>query len=37
MDKLINMDLISNPLNWVIVLLLCSFALAFLAIVSPQT
>lgn len=35
--KLINMELIGNPYNWVVVFVMCVFALIFLALVFPQS
>ena len=36
MDKLINFDLIKQPYNWIVVFLMCAFALILLALVAPQ-
>jgi hypothetical protein len=37
MPELINWDLIRNPLNWIIVVIMCLFALTALSILYPQT
>jgi hypothetical protein len=35
MDKVLNLDLMANPWNWLIVFAFCVFALMLLALVSP--
>ncbi len=36
MPKLLNLDLIREPYNWIVVFLMCAFALVFLSLVFPQ-
>lgn len=36
MPKLINWELLKHPLNWVIVFLMCVFALIALSLVFPE-
>jgi len=36
MPDLINWDLLKHPYNWIVVLLMCAFALVFLSFVFPQ-
>lgn len=36
MPALINWELLKQPYNWLIVLIMCLFALIFLALVFPQ-
>lgn len=33
---LINWDLVKNPYNWIVVFLMCAFAIVALAIIFPQ-
>lgn len=37
MPQLINWALIREPYNWIMVFVMCAFALIFLAIVFPQS
>lgn len=36
MNAVLNWDLLKQPLNWVIVFVMCTMALFFLAIVFPE-
>lgn len=36
LDKIINVELIKQPYNWIIVLAMCVFALIFLSMLFPQ-
>lgn len=36
LGKLINIELIREPYNWIIVVIMCVFALIFLSLVFPQ-
>jgi hypothetical protein len=36
MPKLLNLDLMREPLNWIIVFLMCAFALIALGMIFPQ-
>lgn len=36
MPKLINWELMRQPYNWIIIFLMCAFALALLAMIFPQ-
>jgi hypothetical protein len=35
MDRILNLDLMAQPLNWLTVTLMCAFALLLLALLSP--
>lgn len=35
--KLLNLDLMANPYNWIVIFLVCVFAMIGLALVFPQT
>ncbi len=37
MNRFLNIGLLSNPLNWITVFLMCFIALFFLALVAPQS
>lgn len=37
MDKVININLMKNPVNWIIVALMVLFGLQLFAMLSPQT
>lgn len=36
LSKVINIELIKQPYNWIIVVIMCVFALLFLSLVFPQ-
>ena len=36
LDKIINLELIKQPYNWIIVVGMCVFALIFLSMLFPQ-
>lgn len=35
--KLFNTDLMSNPYNWIVIFLMCAFAMIGLALIFPQS
>ena len=36
MSKFLNLELLSNPYNWITVFLMCAFALILLTLIAPQ-
>lgn len=36
MNSVINLDLLSNPLNWLTVVIVVTFGLVLIALISPQ-
>jgi hypothetical protein len=35
--KLLNTELLANPYNWIVVFLMCAFAMVGLALIFPQS